>query len=65
MTEIMFEAACHDGTSVAEKFFRIALSSTMVLMMNWLMKATREDRIITLQAGERMIFGKDKNKGLR
>ncbi len=64
MTEIMFEAARHDGTSVVEVLQNCVIFNDGAYD-ELTDKATREDRIITLQAGERMIFGKDKNKGLR
>jgi 2-oxoglutarate ferredoxin oxidoreductase subunit beta len=64
MTEIMFEAARHDGTSVVEVLQNCVIFNDGAYD-ELTDKATREDRIITLQAGERMIFGKDKSKGLR
>ncbi len=64
MTEIMFEAARHDGTSVVEVLQNCVIFNDGAYD-ELTDRATREDRLITLQAGERMIFGKDRNKGLR
>lgn len=64
MTEVMFEAARHDGTSIIE------------IMQNCIIfndgaheqiaaKDVRDDMQIFLKNGEPMIFGKNREKGLR
>ncbi|HOI86575.1 MAG TPA: 2-oxoacid:ferredoxin oxidoreductase subunit beta [Lentimicrobium sp.] len=64
MTEVMFEAAKHDGTSVVEILQNciIFADKTHDTVTN---KEHRDDRTIVLRNGEPMIFGKDKNKGIR
>lgn len=64
MTEVMFEAARHDGTSVVE------VLQNCVIFYDGAYdeitdKSVRDDRTIVLRAGERMIFGKNRDKGLR
>lgn len=61
--EIMVAAARHKGTAVVEilqncVIFNQGIHSFLTD------KETREDHVIHLMAGEKMIFGKDKNKGL-
>ncbi len=61
--EIMTEAARHDGCSVME------MLTNCVIFNNGAHSAltdreTREDRTIVLRDGERMIFGKNRDKGL-
>ena len=61
--EIMFAAACHKGTSVME------MLTNCVIFNDGAHKeisdrATRADRTIVLRHGEKMIFGKDRDKGL-
>ena len=64
MTEVMFEAAKHDGTSVVEILQNCVIfaDKTHDSVTN---KEHRDDRNIVLRNGEPMIFGKDKNKGIR
>jgi len=64
MTEVMFEAAKHDGTSVVEILQNCVIfaDKTHDSVTN---KEHRDDRTIVLRNGEPMIFGKDKNKGIR
>ena len=61
--EIMVAAATHNGTSVVEMLtncviFNNGAHSTISD------RATKADRTIVLRHGEKMIFGKDRNKGL-
>lgn len=62
-TEVMVEAAKHDGTSVVE-----ILQNCVIFNDNAYDFLTdrehREDRIITLRHGEKMVFGKNRDKGL-
>lgn len=61
--EVMVAAANHKGCSIVE-----ILQNCMIFnngIHNFITdRATREDRTIHLVHGEKMIFGKDKNKGL-
>ena len=63
-TDIMTRAATHDGTSVVE-----VLQNCMIFNDKAHAaitdRAVRDDRTIVLEHGKPMIFGKDKNKGLR
>ena len=62
-TDIMVEAAKHDGTSVMEMLVNCVIFNDKAhdYISN---KEDREDRIIVLQHGKPMIFGKNKDKGL-
>ncbi|NTW25571.1 MAG: 2-oxoacid:ferredoxin oxidoreductase subunit beta [Lentimicrobium sp.] len=64
MTEVMFEAAKHDGTSIVEILQNciIFADKTHDSVTN---KDVRDDRQIVLRNGEPMIFGKNKDKGIR
>jgi 2-oxoglutarate ferredoxin oxidoreductase subunit beta len=64
MTEVMFEAAKHDGTSVVEVLQNCVIFADGVhnLLTS---KETRDDNQLILKNGEPMIFGKTKNKGIR
>ncbi len=63
MKEIIIEAAKHEGTSLVE-----ILQNCVIFNNNThheiTDKVTRDDHQIYLKAGEKMIFGKEKNKGL-
>lgn len=64
MTNIMFEAAKHDGTSIVEilqncVIFNDGAHEALTS------KETRDDMQLHLVHGEKMLFGKDKNKGIR
>lgn len=63
MTEVFIEAAKHKGTSVIEVFQNCLIfnDATHDIITA---KDVREDRIIYLRHGEKMIFGKNKKKGL-
>jgi 2-oxoglutarate ferredoxin oxidoreductase subunit beta len=64
MTEVMFEAARHDGTSVVEVLQNciIFADKTHSAITD---KDVRDDAQIHLKNGEPMIFGKSKEKGIR
>ena len=64
MTEVMFEAAKHDGTSVVEILQNCVIfaDKTHDTVTN---REHRDDRLIVLRNGEPMIFGKNKDKGIR
>jgi 2-oxoglutarate/2-oxoacid ferredoxin oxidoreductase subunit beta len=63
MTEVMLEAARHDGTSVIE-----IMQNCVIYNDKWYAqfasKETRDDNQLILKPGEKMIFGSNKNKGL-
>lgn len=61
--EIMVAAARHKGTSVVE-ILQNCVIFNQGIHTRLTDKEFREDRVIHLVAGEKMIFGKDKNKGL-
>ncbi len=62
-SEIMVEAAKHDGTSVVEVLQNCVIynDKTHGSLMD---KETRDDRTIILRNGEKMVFGKNRDKGL-
>jgi 2-oxoglutarate ferredoxin oxidoreductase subunit beta len=64
MTEVMFEAARHDGTSVVEILQNCVIfaDKTHAAVTD---KEVRDDAQIHLKNGEPMIFGKFKEKGIR
>ena len=64
MTDVMFEAAKHDGTSVIEILQNciIFADKTHASITS---KDLRDDFQLHLEHGERMLFGKDKEKGIR
>jgi len=64
MTEVMFEAARHDGTSVVEILQNCVIfaDKTHAAITD---KEVRDDAQIHLKNGEPMIFGKSKDKGIR
>ena len=63
ITEVMLEAAKHDGTSVVEMLQNCIIfnDKTHEIITN---KETRDDYQLILRHGEKMIFGKEKNKGI-
>jgi len=63
MQEVMLEAAKHNGTSVVEFLQNCIIfnDGTHEQITN---RETAADNQLILKDGERMIFGKDKNKGL-
>jgi 2-oxoglutarate ferredoxin oxidoreductase subunit beta len=64
MTEVMFEAARHDGTSVIEILQNCVIFADKT-HDSITGKEVRDDRQIVLRNGFPMIFGKEKNKGIR
>ncbi|MDO9511828.1 MAG: 2-oxoacid:ferredoxin oxidoreductase subunit beta [Bacteroidales bacterium] len=64
LTGIMFEAAKHDGTSIVEVLQNCVIYNDDVFepILN---REFRDDRTILLEAGKPMIFGKNRDKGLR
>lgn len=64
LTEIMFEAARHDGTSVVEVLQNCVIFNDGAYdQIN--SREFRDDRTIFLEHGKPMIFGKNKDKGLK
>lgn len=61
--EIMVEAARHDGTSVVEVLQNCVIYNDKT-HGNISDKEYRDDRVIVLKHGEKMIFGKNRDKGL-
>lgn len=64
MTEVMFEAAKHDGTSVVEILENCVIFNDGA-HQSITTKDLREDHMLILRNGEPMIFGKNKDKGIR
>ena len=64
MTEIMFEAAKHDGTSVVEILENCVIFADRT-HESITGKDVRDDHQLILKNGEPMIFGKAKDKGIR
>lgn len=64
MTEVMFEAAKHDGTSIIEILQNCVIfaDKTHDAVTN---KEVRDDRQIVLRNGHPMVFGKNRDKGIR
>lgn len=63
MEEVFIDAALHKGTSVIEVLQNCVIFNDAT-HENIVGKEVRDDRIILLKHGEKMIFGKDLNKGL-
>lgn len=63
MTEVMFEAAKHDGTSIVEVLQNCVIFADKV-HEQITSKEFRDDRMLILKNGEPMIFGKNKDKGI-
>lgn len=59
----MQESAKHEGASVVEVLVNCVIFNDGI-HRSYAMKDVRDDRTIMLQHGEKMIFGKDRNKGL-
>lgn len=64
MTEVMYEAAKHDGTSIVEILQNCVIfaDKTHAQITS---KDLKEDHQIHLKHGEPMLFGKDNKKGIR
>ncbi len=63
MEEVFIDAALHKGTSVIEVLQNCVIFNDAT-HENIVGKEVRDDRIILLKHGEKMVFGKDLNKGL-
>jgi len=63
MKEIFIEAEKHKGTSMVEVLQNCVIFNNKI-HQEITSKETRDDNQIYLKHGEKMIFGKDKNKGL-
>lgn len=63
MTEIMFEAAKHDGTSVVEVLQNCVIFNDGAYDF-LTAKDVRDDRLMILKHGEPMLFGAQKDKGI-
>ena len=63
MTEVFLEAARYNGASIVEILANCVIFNNKIhgLITS---RETKEDNQIYLKAGEKMIFGKEKNKGL-
>ncbi|HQK38034.1 MAG TPA: 2-oxoacid:ferredoxin oxidoreductase subunit beta [Bacteroidales bacterium] len=64
MTEVMFEAAKHDGTSVVEILQNCVIFADKAHEMIT-GKEYRDENQIHLRNGEPMVFGKNRDKGIR
>ncbi|MCK9618401.1 MAG: 2-oxoacid:ferredoxin oxidoreductase subunit beta [Lentimicrobiaceae bacterium] len=64
MTAIMFEAARHDGTSIVEILQNCVIFADKT-HENITGKDVRDDHQLILKNGEPMIFGKNKDRGIR
>ncbi|HBF87569.1 MAG TPA: 2-oxoacid:ferredoxin oxidoreductase subunit beta [Bacteroidales bacterium] len=64
MTDVMFEAAKHDGTSVVEILENCVIFADNV-HCQITAKDVRDDNQVILENGKPMIFGKERNKGIR
>jgi len=64
MKEVMLEASKHEGTSVVEVLLNCVIFANEV-HKDITGKDVRQDHQIYLRHGEPMIFGKERNKGLR
>lgn len=64
MRDVILKAAAHKGTSVVEVLLNCVIFANEV-HKEITGKDVREDNQIYLKHGERMIFGKDRNKGIR
>lgn len=63
MAEIMFEGARHDGTSLVEILQNCVIFNDKAFE-DVVGKDVRDDKLLYLEHGKPMIFGKEKNKGL-
>lgn len=62
-TEIFLEAASHQGTSVVEVLQNCVIFNDRI-WADITERENRDDRVIVLKHGEKMIFGKEMDKGL-
>ena len=63
LAEIMFEAARHDGTSLVEILQNCVIFNDKIFE-KITGKDVRDDKLVILEHGKPMIFGKEHNKGL-
>jgi len=63
MSDIMYEAARHDGTSVIEIMQNCVVYNDKAYI-SFTEKSTREDNQLIVEHGKPMIFGKNKDKGI-
>lgn len=63
LAEIMFEAARHDGTSLVEILQNCVIFNDKIFE-KITGKDVRDDKLLILEHGKPMIFGKERNKGL-
>ncbi len=63
-TECLIEGAQHEGTSVVEILQNCVIFNDKTHAAFAADKQTREENTIVLRHGEKMLFGKEKNKGL-
>ncbi len=64
MQEVLMAAHKHNGTSLVEILQNCVIFNDGVFK-DLLAKETRDDKLLMLEAGKPMIFGKDKDKGIR
>ncbi len=64
MKAVLKEAALHKGAAFVEVWQNCVIFNDGAYK-DWTEKAVRDERTVNLVAGEKMIFGKDKDKGLR
>ena len=64
LTELLIEAASHDGTAVTEVLQNCIIFNDKA-HQTFTGRETRDENTILLQAGQKMLFGKDNSKGLR
>jgi len=63
MTEVLFEAAKHDGTSVVEILTNCVIYNNNI-HAPITSKENRDENSVTLRPGQPIIFGKNKDKGI-
>lgn len=63
LSECLYQGAKHKGCSVTEVLVNCVIFNDGI-HKNVTLKDVRDDRTIQLKHGEKMIFGKDKNRGL-
>lgn len=64
MTDVLFEAAKHDGTSVVEILQNCVIFNDKI-HYHITGKEYRDENMVVLRNGEPIIFGKNKDKGIR
>jgi 2-oxoglutarate/2-oxoacid ferredoxin oxidoreductase subunit beta len=63
MTEVLYEAAAHDGTSVVEILENCIIFNDKA-HFEYTSKETRDEKLLILRHGQPMIFGKNSDKGI-